>query len=92
MTIMQILQKGRKKFVCVLNPHVDIAIEKEKSSVGFDLDVIIAIEEENFSMCFDKDLQKLHTLYLSNGIYIISGVFMFMEVLCIHFFKHVSWN
>ncbi len=69
--------------------HANIAKREEKSSVGFDLDVIIAIEEENFSMCFDNDLQKLHTLYLSNGIYIISGVFMFMEVLCVHFFKHV---
>jgi hypothetical protein len=39
---------------------------------------------------FANDLQTLHALYLSNGIYIISGVFMFMEVLCIHSFKHVS--
>ncbi len=34
MTIMQILQKGRKNLVCVVSPHVDIATEKEKSSVG----------------------------------------------------------
>ncbi len=58
----------------------------------FDPDAIIAIEEENISMCFANDLQKLHTLYLSNGIYIISGVFMFMEVLCVDSFKHVSWG
>jgi hypothetical protein len=60
--------------------------------VCFDLDAIIAIEDKNFGMCFANDLHKLHTLYLSNGIYIINGVFMFTEVLCIHSFKHVSWG
>jgi hypothetical protein len=36
MTIMRVLQKRRKNPMCVLNPHVGIAIEEEKSSVGFE--------------------------------------------------------
>jgi hypothetical protein len=33
---MQILQKRRKNLMCVLSPHVGLAIEKEKYNVNFE--------------------------------------------------------
>jgi hypothetical protein len=52
---MQILQKGKKNLVCVLSPHVDIAIEKEKSNVGFEPHVGIIIEEVKPSVGIVKE-------------------------------------
>jgi hypothetical protein len=74
---MHVLQKRKKDLVCVLSPHVGIVIEKEKSN-----------------MCFANEMQVLHTLYLSNCkngycIFGISGFLAFMEVLWVHFLKHV---
>jgi hypothetical protein len=45
-------------------------------------------------MCFANEMQVLHTLYLSNCkngycIFGISGFLAFMEVLWVHFLKHV---
>jgi hypothetical protein len=47
MTIMRVLQKRRKSLVCVLNPHAGIAIEEDKSIVGFETPCGIAKEEKN---------------------------------------------
>jgi len=33
---MWVLQKKRKNSMCVLSPHVGIAIEEKKSNVGFE--------------------------------------------------------
>jgi hypothetical protein len=53
MTIMRVLQKRRKNPMCVLNPHVGIAIKEEKSSVGFETPCMYYKKGKKSNMCFE---------------------------------------
>ncbi len=61
MTIMQILQKRRKVLVCVLSPHVDIAIEEEKSNMCFanDVQVLHTLYLSNGKLLFKMCIASL---------------------------------
>jgi hypothetical protein len=76
---MWVLQLRRRNLVWVLRPHAGIAKEEKNPTCVLRPDVGIAIEEKKFNMCFANDMKKLYTL----------GVLVFMEVLWVHFFKHV---
>jgi len=63
---MRVLRLRRRNLGWVLSPHAGIAKEEKNPMCVLSLYVGIAIEKESFNMYFANDMQKLHTLYLSN--------------------------
>jgi hypothetical protein len=61
---MPVLQLKKRNPIWVLKPHASITKKEKKSNVCFEALCRYCIRK--FSMCFANDMQKFHTLYLSN--------------------------